>query len=159
MKAVGQLKYVTVDSLKYIKSGQEVKLDFKTNDYKLNYSRIYPSLKGAHPIPESTIWVGDTVNLIIDDRRIEFIEYKGKTPDWYLFSAEHLESNNYTTGHILIIPGAKIIDIKGDSVLFRLTMELFENKRTQRGNPKDSWTIDKWIPKKMLEGVLIDMED
>jgi len=47
------VRFVPIDSISTIPSGQKVKLDFKTNEQSAGrYPRAYPSLRGARPIPE-----------------------------------------------------------------------------------------------------------
>ena len=150
----GQLRYITVDSLSFIKSGQEVKLDFKTRNGDWYYPPAYPSLRGSRYI-QNKAWVGDTVNINIDSRQIQLIERKGKIIDWYLFEVERLESNNFKQGHTLVIPKSEIRDIKSDSVLFQLTMDLYKDTKNKKWKKVDTWTKDIWIKKENLDGVLI----
>jgi hypothetical protein len=155
------VRFIPVDSISIVRPGQKVKLDFKTNELNIGgYPRTYASLRGAKHVPESTAWVGDTVYLTIDGKKIEFIERKGKTVDWYLFMIECLESKTYKQGHSLIIRHSTIQDIKSDSIMFRLTIELYKQKNNRKWKEINSRTIDLWIESKELEGVLIsEIED
>jgi hypothetical protein len=150
------VRFIPIDSISLVRPGQKVKLDFKTNEKNIGrFPPAYPSLRGARRVPESTAWVGDTVDLTIDREKIEFIERKGKTVDWYLFMIECLESKSYKQGHSLVIRHSIIQDIKGDSILFRLTIELYKQKSNKDWKEINLRTSDIWIKLNELDGVLI----
>ena len=153
------VRFIPIDSISIIRKEQNVKLDFKTKDTNVTFPRLYPGMKGARPVPESTGWVGDTIYLTLDGERIEFIEHKGKTVDWYLFAIECLESKTYKQGHALVIRHSTIQDIRADSILFRLTIELFKEKNDSEWETVNSRIRDIWIKSKELDGVLISEID
>ena len=151
-QSYGQVKFITVDSLEFIKAGQAVKLDFKTRNGHWKYPPGRPSLRGTRYIRDIG-YLSDTVYLQINKSKTELIEHKGQGTDWYMFDFERLESRNFKPGHVLVIPESKILKIQGDSILFRLTINLLRDDKKQK--QVKSWTEDNWIPKQMLYGVLI----
>jgi hypothetical protein len=154
------VRYIPIDSISIIRPGQKVKLDFKTKQEHIGpYPPAYPSLRGTRRVPNDVHWYGDSVNLVIDGQNIQFVERKGKTVDYYLFMVECLLSNSYKLGHSLIIPYSTILDTKEDSVLFRLTIELYK-QRNKDWKKISSRTKDIWINTGHLDGVLInEIED
>lgn len=154
-----RVRFVPVDSISVLRPGQKVKLDFKTKDrYVGHYQAIYPSLRGARPTPDYVHWYGDTISLTIDGQKIEFGERKGKTLDWYLFGVECLISTTQSQGLVSVIPHSTIQDIKGDSILFRLTIATHKQNSNREWTEISSRTSDIWIKSKELDGVLIQDE-
>ena len=150
------VRFVPIDSISIVRPGQKVKLDFRTDSQDIiPYPSWYPSLRGAKRIPGDIHWYGDTVTLTIDSEEIQFVERKGKTVDYYLFGLEGLESRNYKPGYVMVIPYSIIQDNNDNSVLFRLTIELYKQKRNKKWKEINSRTTDIWIDKKDLDGVLI----
>lgn len=149
------VRYIPIDSISIVRPRQKVKLDFKTKEENIEpYPLAYPSLRGARLVLNDIHWYGDSVNLKIDGQNIKFIERKGKTVDYYLFMVECLISNSYKLGHSLIIPYATILEVKEDSVLFQLTIELYK-QRNRDSKKIYSKTKNIWINREQLDGVLI----
>ncbi len=148
------VRYIPIDSISIVSSGQDVKLDFKGRTK--NNGRVptaYPWLRTARPT--GTSWTGDTVYLTIGNERIEFIEKKGLGVDYYYFPAERLESTTYKKEHYLTIPNSQVKEISHDSISFRLTVELDKKKGNGKWKQLYSRTVDLWIKKSDLDGVLI----
>lgn len=151
------VRFVPVDSISVIRPGQKVKLDFKTKDpYVGHYQSKYPSLRGAKPTPDYIHWYGDTISLTIDGQEMEFGERKGKTLHWYLFGVECLISTTQSQGLLTVIPHATIQNIKGDSILFRLTIVSQKQNNNREWAEISSRTQDIWIESRELDGVLIE---
>jgi hypothetical protein len=154
------VRYIPTDSISFVPTNKKVKLDFKTDKQKIGkYPSYYPSLRGVNRSQDDIHWYGDTVVLAIDGQNIEFIERKGKTVDYYLFWVECLLSRDYKRGYSLVIPYSNILDIRTDSVLFRLTIDLYKKKK-RHWKKLDSRTNRLWVSKERLDGVLIsELED
>jgi hypothetical protein len=138
------VRYIPIDSISTVPPGLDVKLDFKGKT--VNNVRIrtaYPWLRTAKRT--GTGWTGDTVNLTIDKRNIEFIEWKGLGADYYYFPAERLESTTYKDNHVLTVRSSTIRKITSDSVKFRLTIELDKKKANGKWNHVYSKDKDLWI--------------
>lgn len=113
------IRFIPIDSTSIVQPGQKIKLDFKTKEQNIGYyPPAFPSLRGAKRVKDDRHWYGDTVDIAIDGQKIEFIERKGKTVDYYLFDVECLLSRNYKQGQSLVIPYSTILETKADSILF-----------------------------------------
>jgi len=133
--------YTAIDTVDKSLVGQKVKIDFK-------------SVKGTKEYLIQKARIRDTVRLKIDNKLITVIEHKGTGADYWYFDNEYLESFDYNPGLILRIKEIEILDIKPDSIQFRMTLEQF--KKLKKELERVSFeTKDTSIPKDKIEGILI----
>ena len=135
------VRYVPMDSVGASIERQEVKIDFKGKNVKNNLTQ-----KARIP---------DTVRIILGDKPIDLIEVKGTGVDYWYFDKEYLESNNYRSGQVLRIYKIELQKIVGDSILVRMTLQLYEKGKRKSLKQLGSETKDLWILKRMLDGVMI----
>lgn len=152
---IAPVRFIPTDSLFLVKNGRKVKLDFKTKYQEVGqYPSVYPSLKGARMVSNDIHWYGDTIKLTVDGHQVEFVERKGKTVDYYLFSIECLMSTNYQQGYSMVIPYSTILDTKPEAIQFQLMIEIYKHRKKDWKKIR-SLTEDVWIRREQLDGVLI----
>jgi hypothetical protein len=132
------VNYIPVDSINTRYIGQKCKIDFKSKKTKEYIQKIR---------------IPDTVNIVLNNRQIDLIEVKGTGTDYWYFSKESLKSYNYQHGHLLKIDDIEIQKMTADSILFRMTFELYSNKKPSEQIGTDKQDI--WIKKGKLDGVLL----
>lgn len=148
------VRFISVDSVSKIGKGQKVKLDFRTRQGWIGVVPLaFPGLRGSRQIDGN--WIGDTVSLTIDDEEVVFFERKGKTVDWYQFMLERLESTTYRHRHVLIIPHSTIQEIRNDSMLIRLHIELYKQRKNKNWKKINVKVRDTWMETSRLDGFLI----
>ena len=136
------VKYIPIDSIGTSILGQRIKIDFKsttkgTKEYLIQKARIR-----------------DTVKITIDGKLIEIIEHKGTGADHWYFEKEYLESFDYNPSKILRINEIEVLEIRTNSILFRMTMDQFE-KMNEKLRLASSEKKDIWVLKDKIEGILI----
>lgn len=159
------VEFVPIDSITSQFINREVKLDFTSSD--TTFSIIKRRL------------TRDTVKLLIDNRLTDFVENKGRGVDYYYFKEEYLESESYVPGQVVRIYKCVVKEILSDSILFNLTLQVYEkckrkeyekneyslnNKNIKIYSPNEearyfcsveSEIRDLWIQKRRLDGLLI----
>jgi hypothetical protein len=98
--------------------------------------------------------IPDTVRVAIDNKLITVTERKGTGADYWYFDNEYLESFDYAPGLILRIKEIEILEMRTDSILFRMTMERYKKVRNKLEQVSLD-TKDTWIPKAKIEGILL----
>ena len=152
------VQYVPIDSVDSKFISREVKLDFLS--------------RGA----SKSLRIGDTVRIVLEDRIVNLVENKGWGADYYYFRYEYLESEDYLPGFVLRIYTCVLKEMTNDSILFRLTLQIYgkgkkkDYERYQQDNRDiaiynegryryfrqiDSHTTDLWIGRNILNGLLI----
>src|SRR5690606_12741695 len=109
------VKYIPIDSVDASHVGLNAKIDFKGKRDKK-----YVIQMARHR---------DTVNILLNNRLIDLIEVKGTGVDYWYFDMEYLKSYNYQAGQFLKIKDIEIQKVETDSILFRMTLELFRNEK------------------------------
>jgi hypothetical protein len=157
------VKYILIDSIDSDLINRAVKLDFITPDTSLH----------GH----QRRWSYDTIILTIDKLPVHLVEIKGRGTDHYYFADEYLQSTTYESGSILRIYKWLIKELRKDSILFELTLQVYKKtkKREYELNPDNNINISMysndgdlrffrladsrpreiWIRKSRLDGVLI----
>lgn len=135
------VRYIAIDTVDQSLIGQKVKIDFKSTkrnkEYLIQKARIR-----------------DTVRISIDNKLITVIERKGTGADYWYFDNEYLESFDYDLGLILRIKEIEILEMRTDSILFRMKMERY--RKIQKELERVSLdTKDIWISKEKIEGILL----
>lgn len=135
------VRYVPIKAINASLKGQEVKIDFKSKREKRALAQ------------KSRI--ADTVKITLDNKPVDVIEVKGRGVDYWYFDREYLQSHTYQPGMILQIHKIVVQDITKDSILFRMTLQLFKMNENKTLNEQSSEIQDIWIPKKSLDGIMI----
>ena len=136
------IKFIPIDSVDARYIGQKIKIDFRPT--QLNKSSL-------HTLSPRR----DTMKMTINDKKIDLIEFHGRGADYWYFRKECLKSFNYNNGEVLIIRDIEIKEINADSILTQMTLLLTENKQ-EANTEKKLGTVDIWVEKSKLDGILIE---
>jgi len=139
--------YKTIDSIGLDDIGKDVKIDFiKKSDISKITSEFLMNF----------ITIGDTSTVNLDGEIIELVEKRNIHLDWGFYDEQFLECSNYTKNQTLRVYHTIIEDIKDDSVLFRLYIEIYNKYKNGKigANPRRRCQI-VWIEKSKLSGILL----
>jgi hypothetical protein len=139
--------YIKIDSITSKDISRLVKVDFK--------KKSFSESKNENSSIRYFITPKDSGQIVIWKDTIELIERRYIYVDDGSYNAQYLECPDYEPGRLLRVYENEIMEVKEDSILFRLYIEIY-NKRKGKitGEPyRDSALC--WISKDKLDGVMI----
>ena len=134
--------YIQIDSIGAKDIGRLVKVDFKNIHDQVNKAGI------------NSIRSRDTARLVLWGDTIEFKEVRIISPDWGDYILQGLACRNYKSNLDLEIDESEIMDIKPDSILFKLYTRLYHTKKGKIKGDATKDTVLAWIEKRKLDGVM-----
>lgn len=143
------IDYIKVDSISSKDVTRLVKIDFKSR-------RLSPVDKEEKRISvRYFISPQDTGQLVIEKDTLSFIERRNIHIDWGFYNEQYLECTHYSSNRSLQAYETEIMEVKEDSILFRLHLETYSKVKGKVSGKPIRWTALTWIEKKKLDGVLI----
>lgn len=142
--------YICIDSISSKDIGRLAKIDFKWRTDPSNNTVIRDNRN-----PRYFITPIDTGQIVFAGDTIELIERRKIYADWGLYREQYLECPNYKQQSILKVYETEIIDVKEDSILFRVFFEIYARGKRNKAQITTRDTALCWIKKNQLNGVII----
>ena len=129
------IKYLKIENVNVLYIGKTVHLDF--------YNPSFASKKR------------DTIAILINDKRVAFIEHREDDGFNNWFSSQYLEEMENTGHEKFRVTRSIIKELTEDSILVTNYFELFDGKKLVPGK---SFIQDGWFSKKVITQILVHSE-
>lgn len=133
------IRYFKMESIDNSLNGQYAHIDFYRWSFRSRISKII-----------------DTVTIIVDNKRIRFIENRNDDGFNNWFNQQYLQSEKSVDGQIIRITKCKITNITSDSIFVKSYIEYLEPKG--KLIPEKSRQVDFKFTKKIIAGLLIESD-
>lgn len=125
-------------------TGRQVKIDFKNPGINKTTRQIRHYVE-----PE------DTGQITIEGNSIDLIERRKIYVDHCSYKDQYLETPGYSDYRILRIYDSEILEVKNDSILFRLYLEIYTTRKNKIAGDPVRQIVTSRIGKNKLDGVMI----
>ena len=142
--------YIEVDSIAEKDISRQVKIDFKRN-----YSLVQDIEKKSI---RYFIEPQDTTLINIDGNTIKLIERRKIYVDHGNYNDQYLESLDFVDNRLMKIYNSEIVEVRRDSILFKLDLELYSKMKGKWISIPFIKTILSWIDKEKLDGVMYKLQ-
>lgn len=136
--------YIPIDSLQPSDTGRQVKIDFK-----------HPGINTPPRQIRHFVEPKDTGQITLEGNSIDLIERRKIYVDHGSYKDQYLETPGYSDNRILRIYDSEILEVKNDSILFRLYLEIYTTRKNKIAGDPVRQTVTSRIGKNKLDGVMI----
>jgi len=140
--------YISIDSIGQDLIGRDVKLDFRKES---DANKSIPNYLMRFIAQE------DSATLVLDGKKIKLKEKRNIHLDWGFYDEQFLECVNFTKSSSLRIYHSVLEGLNEDAVLVRFYIEIYykHKNRKEQISPDKRYCISEWLPKDILNGVMI----
>ena len=139
--------YIEIDSISAKDAGKSVKIDFKQK-HIVNKEKKNRSVR-------QLVEPKDTGQITLGGNAFELVERRKIYADWGYYQEQYLECPGYENNRLVKVYDSEILQVKKDSILFRLHLEIYNKRKDKATGEPVRDTVLSWIEKEKLDGVII----